>query len=147
MKIAYIAHPVGGDVEGNLKKIAAIVKKINLEEPDTVPFVPYYVDCVALDDTELVERTKGIKNGLEMFKRGFIDELRLYGDSISLGMFGEIYKAFEHGVKVSPKTVGTTIAIAEKCGSSVNFFAQWLENVGANLKKKNPATPEEGLNI
>jgi len=24
MKIVYIAHPVGGDVEGNLKKIAEI---------------------------------------------------------------------------------------------------------------------------
>lgn len=40
MKTAYIAHPVSGDVKGNVEKIIAIVRHINLTEPDIVPFVP-----------------------------------------------------------------------------------------------------------
>lgn len=100
MKIAYIAHPISGDIEGNLKKIRAINRTINLEEPDVVPFAPYYLDCVSLDDNVLEERERGIKNDIELMKRGFIDELRLYGDRISNGMLAEIKMALKFNVPV-----------------------------------------------
>ena len=89
MKIAYIAHPIGGDVKGNIDKILAIIRDINLEEPDVLPFAPYIPDCLCMDDSVPAERERGIKNDHELFYRGFIDEIRLYGDRISKGMIAE----------------------------------------------------------
>jgi len=50
MRICYIAHPISGDVKGNIKKVIKIVREINLAHPDVVPFVPYLSDLYALDD-------------------------------------------------------------------------------------------------
>ena len=86
MKVAYIAHPISGDPEGNIAKILDIVRSINLLEPDVVPFAPYIVDCQALDDQNPEERERGIQNDIALFRKGFIDEVRLYGDRISMGM-------------------------------------------------------------
>lgn len=101
--IAYIAHPIGGDVAGNLKKIDAIVRQINLEEPDVVPFVPYYSDVAgAMDDSIAAERSRGIRNNMEFFKRHTMDEVRIYGDRISAGVAEEIKMAQEEGIPVIP---------------------------------------------
>ena len=100
MKIAYIAHPISGDVPGNLEKIRQIVRRINLEEPRVVPFAPYWVDCHALVDTVPAERVRGIKNNYEYFRRGVIDELRVYGDKISPGIQGEIDAARKHNIPI-----------------------------------------------
>jgi len=86
MKIAYIAHPVSGDVQGNIAKIIAIIREINLNEPETVPFAPYITDLMALDDAVAEERARGIKNDVCLIRAGFITEVRLYGDRISTGM-------------------------------------------------------------
>ncbi len=61
MRIAYIAHPIGGDVKNNLASIRKIVREINLFEADTVPFVPYYADVVSMDDNVKSERERGLK--------------------------------------------------------------------------------------
>lgn len=114
MVIAYIAHPVSGDVAGNLKKIQEIVRHINLTEPNVVPFVPYYVDLIAMDDSVPAERERGIKNDMALLNKGFIDELRLYGDKISNGMTDEIYAAFEKNIVVIPMTNETQKQYAEK---------------------------------
>ncbi len=109
MIVAYIAHPISGDIVRNLMKIQEIVRNINLTEPDIVPFVPYYADCVALDDNNPFERERGIKNDIELFKRGFIDELRLYGDKVSSGMLKEIELAKSLNIPVismTPETKG-----------------------------------------
>ncbi|SEV88655.1 hypothetical protein SAMN05428988_0129 [Chitinophaga sp. YR573] len=100
MKIVYIAHPISGDIAGNLEKIRQIVRKINLECADIVPFAPYWVDCHALDDTIPSERERGIKNDTEFFKRGVIDEVWLFGDRISFGMQCEIEMAVSLGISV-----------------------------------------------
>ena len=34
MKVVYIAHPISGDIQGNLEKIRQIARIINLTEPD-----------------------------------------------------------------------------------------------------------------
>lgn len=86
MKIVYIAHPIGGDVEANLADLRRIIKKINLEAPDIVPFCPYYADVVSMDDNIAEERARGMKNDRELLERGFIDELWLTGGRISAGM-------------------------------------------------------------
>lgn len=107
MKIAYIAHPISGDISGNLEKIRLIVRKINLEELDVVPFAPYWIDCHALDDNVSEERYRGIRNGIELMRRGFIDEVRLYGDKISRGMRYEVQLAEDLGIPVVGMTEQT----------------------------------------
>lgn len=107
MKVVYIAHPIGGDVEKNIKKVIEICREVNLTEPDVIPFVPYLSDLYALDDANPIERERGIKNDIALLKKGFIDEIWLYGDRISNGMRAEINVCLEFGIKVVCKTAGT----------------------------------------
>ncbi|MFA5727403.1 MAG: hypothetical protein WC886_07180, partial [Saccharofermentanaceae bacterium] len=79
MKIVYIAHPISGDIEGNLQKIVKIGREINLSEPDVVPFAPYFFDCYCMNDYIPEERARGIKNDEALFRAKFIDEVWLYG--------------------------------------------------------------------
>jgi hypothetical protein len=107
MKIVYIAHPIGGDPEKNVKRILKIVRRINLLEPETVPFAPYMADVLALDDNIIAERERGIKNDNHIFRSGIIDELRLYGTIISKGMRAEIELANSLNIPVVPFTEET----------------------------------------
>lgn len=111
MKIAYIAHPIGGDVDKNIAKVLRIVKEINLHSTTVVPFAPYIPDCIALDDDIPEQRERGIMNDAELFKRGFIDELWLFGDRISLGMSIEIDTARALNIPVIPRTAETREAL------------------------------------
>lgn len=104
MKVCYIAHPVGGDVEGNLAKIRRIVREINLKHEDVVPFVPYYVDCVSMFDAIPEERARGFANNKTLLQSGMVHELWLYGDRISAGMEIEIGWAKEKGIKIVSKS-------------------------------------------
>lgn len=105
MKIVYIAHPIGGNEEANLRAIRNIVKMINYHEPDTVPFVPYYADVVSMSDSIPWERQRGIKNDIEILSRkGIVDELRLYGPTISAGMRLEIIAALNNKIPVVSTT-------------------------------------------
>ncbi len=104
MKVAYIAHPISGDVSENIKKLVEITRKINLEEPDVVPFVPYLIDLYALSDDVPEERARGIRNDVELMKRMFVDELRLYGTQISEGMRAEITLAEGLDIRIVPMT-------------------------------------------
>jgi hypothetical protein len=101
MRIAYIAHPIGGDVDNNIQKVIKIIRHINLTENDVVPLAPYIESVYSLDDTRRKERAKGIANNVALFRRGAIDELRLYGDRISDGMWDEIKLANELGIKIN----------------------------------------------
>lgn len=109
MRIAYIAHPVGGDIENNIAKIINIIREINLLTEDVVPFAPYLPDLFALHDEIPEERERGIKNDIELFNRNFIDELRLYGNKISSGMKAEIELCNTLGIPVVPMTEETAI--------------------------------------
>ena len=114
MKVAYIAHPISGDIKGNLKRVEQIGRQINLEEPDVVPFAHYFFDCYALDDDIPEERERGIKNNIALMRKGFIDEVRLYGNRISSGMSHEIAMAIELGIEVAPMTEDTKREFAER---------------------------------
>lgn len=107
MKVVYIAHPVSGDVEGNIEKLKVICREINLSHKDVLPFVPYCMDILCLDDSNKSERKIGIENNTHHLTSGFIDELWLYGDHISNGMLAEIYICKNEFIKVVPKTEGT----------------------------------------
>jgi len=113
MKIAYIAHPIGGDVRNNLICIRSIVRHINLTEPEVVPFAPYYLDCITLDDNIPEQRARGIKNDVALMSAGFVDELRLYGNRISEGMSHEIELAVQLGIPIIAMTPATESELLE----------------------------------
>lgn len=102
-KIVYIAHPIGGDVKGNIDKVLQIVRRVNLSDDSVVPFAPYIVDCLAMNDNIPEERSRGIANDHALFVSGVIDEVWLFGDRISAGMQGEIDLANSLGIKVVDK--------------------------------------------
>jgi hypothetical protein len=107
MKIVYIAHPISGDISGNLKKILDIIRQINLNEPETLPFAHYVVDCYALNDTVPQERERGIKNDIALLSASFINEIWLFGDRISNGMKHEIELSKKLGIPIISKSKGT----------------------------------------
>lgn len=123
MKIAYIAHPVGSfgayTVNDHLNMIEDIVLKINRTEPDTVPFAPYYLDCIILDDRKPKDRERGIKNDIALIRAGFITEIRLYGSRISPGMLAEIRLATELNIPVIPMTKETKRGLELIAGSKM----------------------------
>lgn len=100
MKIAYVAHPIGGNVEKNLNLLKDVIWDINCSEPNTVPFAPYIADVISMDDDNPKDRAKGIKNNMHLLQ--FCDELRLYGNTISKGMISEIERAKELGIPIIP---------------------------------------------
>ena len=100
MKVVYIAHPITGNIKKNLKSIAEIAREINLNEPDVVPFAQCFLDCHALNDDIPEERERGIKNDIALMEKGFIDEVRLYGNRISEGMKQEIELAHKLNIPV-----------------------------------------------
>ncbi len=100
MKIAYIVHPIAGDVHGNVEKILKIVKQINLTRSDVVPFAPYIAYVLALDDNDPVERSRGIENNIAILKSGIVKELWVYGPRISEGMKAEIKLAFDLNIPI-----------------------------------------------
>lgn len=99
-KVTYIAHPLSNDVKGNIEKILAIVKEINLKELNTIPFVPYLADILALDDSIPEHRLRGISNNLHYLRSGMVSELRVYGDFISKGVAEEIKLCIEYKIPV-----------------------------------------------
>ena len=98
MKIIYLAHPIGAPtkegIEANLADLRRIVRFINLNYHDVVPFVPYYADIVSMDDNIPTEREKGIKNDKSILESGIVNELWLTGDRISDGMIAEQHIAW-----------------------------------------------------
>jgi hypothetical protein len=100
MKIVYIAHPIGGDVKGNIKKIIRIVREINLTREDVVPLVPYLADVLALDDKNPEERFRGVKNGIAVLRSKLVSEVWIYGARISSGIRDEITVAEENNIPV-----------------------------------------------
>ena len=100
MKIVYIAHPISGDVSANVQKILAIVKEINMEMPNVVPFVPYLADVLTLNDDLMKERLRGLRNCFAVLSSGIVDELWLYGKAVTRGMRAEIDLALENRIPV-----------------------------------------------
>lgn len=101
-KIVYIAHPIGGDIEANLKDLFRILRIINMnlqpkdpiiakwEFEDIHPVAPYVADIYSLDDNRPLERRRGIDNDIALILTGIFKELWLTGNKISFGMEEEV---------------------------------------------------------
>jgi len=103
-KSVFIAHPIAGDISGNIEKVLAICK--GLHSGDIIPIAPYLGLLRYLNDEVPEERELGIYAINEHFRRGFIDELWLFGDRISDGMKEEVNLALELDIPIIPKTEG-----------------------------------------
>lgn len=108
-KTVFIAHPISGDIEGNMKRVLAICEQVHSRE--IIPVAPYLVSLQYLDDALVEDRELGIAANLECFHRRYIDELWLFGDRISSGMEEEIKLALEYGIPIVPKTKATRQAL------------------------------------
>ena len=106
-KNVFIAHPISGDIKGNMAEILRICKEVHTKDGNIIPVVPYMVSLQYLDDTIQEDRELGIEANFECFHRNYVDELWLYGEKISEGMKGEIRLAWECSISVFPKTSGT----------------------------------------
>ena len=104
MRIVYICHPISGDIYQNHLKVRKIIRDLNMSNPDIVPFAPYLIDLLCMDDCIPEERARGIRNDEALFRAKFIDEVWLYGDRISIGMQHEIELANELGIPVISKS-------------------------------------------
>lgn len=85
MKKVYICAPLGGDVEGNLKRVREYARYALM--CGTAPVVPHFY-ALCLDDTIPKEREIGMAAGLSLL--WFCDELWLFGDEVTEGMADEI---------------------------------------------------------
>ena len=96
----YICHPIKGDKRRNIEKIIKIVRKINLTMPNVIPLTNYIADCLSLDDNVEAERQRGLYNDRKLIENGIVDELWVFGDTISEGMQMEIELARKMGIPI-----------------------------------------------
>lgn len=108
-KMIFVAHPMSGDVEGNTKKVIDICRSLHSEE-----FIPVFPSLLWREYLKGDGKKKLIRAvTLEYFKRGFIDELWLYGPTLTDGMKYEIQLAIKYNIPVIAKTIGTQHELGE----------------------------------
>lgn len=111
-RVIYIAHPVRGDVPGNRAKIVEICESLTSKNPEIFAWAPYLQSITHLDDTVVEDRALGIRINTACLRSGVVDELWLFGDTISEGMRAEIALARSLGIPVIAKTDGTARDLA-----------------------------------
>lgn len=104
-KVVFIAHPLSGDLKENTQKILAICEQVHKE--GVTPVAPYLVSLQYADNTIIQNEALGVEANYICLERGLVDELWLYGDSISSGMEAEILLAVELGIPIVAKTKRT----------------------------------------
>lgn len=107
-KVVFVAHPIKGNVAGNLRKVREICRRL-LKQGEVLPIVPYLSWDGVLDDNIPEERNLGIEVNRVFFERRSFDELWLYGENISEseGVCAEIELAHAFGIPVVPRTAET----------------------------------------
>ena len=98
MKLIYLAHPVRGDVLGNLARAKRWWRWIETSFPDTVVIAPWITVCEIFDDADEAQRMAGLRRGCAVVVR--CDEIWLVGGRVSNGMRVELEAAAMTKVKV-----------------------------------------------
>jgi|ERR1035437_771838 hypothetical protein len=107
-KIVFVAHPISGDVEGNIRKVIAICKSIHSKI--VIPIFPGLLWMQYLGDSD-VDKDLTDDTDRQYFRRPLFDELWLYGDHISEEMKKKIALAEKHGIPIVAKTPETHKAL------------------------------------
>jgi hypothetical protein len=100
MKTVYIAHPISGNVENNLKSVERIARELTLADESAVPVAPYHLYLHCLDEGNIDERNEGINKQLCLIANGYVDEVLVCGGKITDGMLQEINAAHQNNVPV-----------------------------------------------
>jgi hypothetical protein len=93
--VVYMAHPIGGDPEGNLARARRWMRWILDHYPMVAVCVPWLPYVEVLDDYDPEHRDRGVRDDLEILKR--CDEVWLVGDRVSPGMEAEKWLAISLG--------------------------------------------------
>ncbi len=101
-KTVFVAHAMSGDIEGNTRKVLSICKA--LHSKGIVPIFPSLIWRQYLGNTPGDKQLARLVN-IEYFRRGIIDEMWIYGISISQGIKDEIKLALENNIPVIAKSV------------------------------------------
>lgn len=118
----FVSHPIGGDVKRNIELVRRICGYIFMNNPYILPLVPYLLALEFLNDNDPNDRLRGIAYNRQFFEEGFVDELWLYGDRISAGMWQEIGWAREFSIPVIAMTKETQLALLRKEISTGNVI-------------------------
>jgi hypothetical protein len=100
--MVYIAHPVSGDVDGNIIRAKAWLKYLEAGNPWIVFVCQWILGVELWDDADPVQRERGLKRCLAQVER--CDEIRLVGPKVSTGMLREARHAAEFGVEIKDFT-------------------------------------------
>lgn len=84
MKVVYLAHPVSGDVAGNIAKAKKWVRWIEEKFTGIAVVASWITECEIWDDDNPAHRAAGFERDLAVLDR--CDELWLVGPRVSKGM-------------------------------------------------------------
>lgn len=85
MPVYYVAHPVAGDVSGNIARALRWLRWLTARTPDVTfiaPWIPMLLS--GEDDSDPVARARGLEHDVNVVKR--CDGLVLVGGRVSSGM-------------------------------------------------------------
>lgn len=131
----YVAHPIGGDVAGNIALVERRCGIIFKTQPEIQPLAPYLMALKFLDDDNPADRSRGVSYNREFFSSRFIDEVWLFGSRLSAGMWQEVLWAREFGIPVIPMTHETQLALIGKeipvgMPIQIGVCGPWQKGVG-----------------
>ncbi len=102
MKVVYMAHPVSGDVKGNIERAKRWVRYIEERFPEIAVVASWITECEIWDDDDPEQRAAGFRRDLAILSR--CDELWLTGSHVSTGMGIERSHAIEQGLRIRDLT-------------------------------------------
>lgn len=85
-RVVFVAHPVSGDVPGNLAR-ARRWRRWVIDECRMVPVMDWILHCEQYDDGDPQQRTDGLEQNRSLIRR--CQEVWLVGGRISQGMAAE----------------------------------------------------------
>lgn len=97
--VLYMAHPVGGDVDGNIKRALRWLAWLRAKFPDVTSSAPWIAGVLSVggDGTE-AQREAGLVDDCETVSR--MDGIVLVGGRVSSGMARERYEAIGWDLEV-----------------------------------------------
>lgn len=94
--VFYVAHPVAGDVPGNIARVLRWHRWLTEAHPYRLYTIPWLPDVLAFDDANPAERAAGMERNMLHLRR--CDGIALVGGRVSSGMQAELDAATALGL-------------------------------------------------
>lgn len=109
-KVVFIAHPISGDIETDLRRVAAICRAVHTHDQ-----IPIFPSSVWRQHVDKGKDAQALIDGvdLEYFKQRIIDEAWFYGNYMSDEMKKEALVAHQCGITLVGKSAATRQALKE----------------------------------